>query len=87
MDFVINNIGKIVISALGAFLLFVVFKNFAKIKTFILEVKTELSKVSWPTRQELISSTVVVLVITGISAVFIGMVDIVLSKMLSLLFK
>jgi len=54
---------------------------------FIKEVRGELGKVSWSTRQELISSTIVVIIITAIMSLFIGLVDIILSKLLSLLFK
>lgn len=54
---------------------------------FLKEVKTELGKVSWSSRQELIGSTFVVIVITGITAIFIGAVDLLLSKALSMLFK
>ena len=54
---------------------------------FLQEVKQELSKVSWSTRQELIGATTVVIVITFIMAIFIGGVDISLSKILSELFK
>ena len=60
---------------------------FQKPVNFLNEVKLELSKVSWSTRQELIGSTLVVIVITVILAVFIGVVDLVLSKILSLMFK
>ena len=58
---------------------------FAKIKTFILEVRQELSKVSWSSRQELIGATTVVIAITAIMAVFIGIVDLALSKLLSVI--
>jgi preprotein translocase subunit SecE len=54
---------------------------------FVKEVKVELGKVAWSTREELMASTVLVLAITGISAVFIGLLDIGLSKGLTLLFK
>lgn len=54
---------------------------------FLKEVKAELSKVSWSTRQELMSSTVVVIVTTGLLALYIGMIDVSLSKALSLLFR
>jgi preprotein translocase subunit SecE len=54
---------------------------------FIKEVKTELGKVAWSTRPELISSTIVVITTTAIMVVFIGIIDILLSKGLSLLFK
>ena len=54
---------------------------------FLKEVKVELGKVAWSTRQELLDSTMVVIVTTGIMAVFIGIIDIFLSKILSMLFK
>ncbi len=54
---------------------------------FIREVRVELGKVAWSTRQELLSSTMLVLSITGIMAAFIGALDIALSKGLTLLFK
>ena len=54
---------------------------------FLKEVKVELGKVSWSTREELIGSTFVVIVITGIMAIFIGVIDLFLSKALSMLFK
>lgn len=47
----------------------------------------ELVKVSWSTRQELIGSTAVVIVITAFITLFIGAVDLVLSKILSVLFR
>lgn len=54
---------------------------------FLKEVKVELTKVSWSTREELIGATGVVIVITAIMAVFIGTVDVLLSKILSVVFK
>ena len=54
---------------------------------FLKEVRGELAKVSWSTRQELRDSTVVVITITGILGLFIGVIDILLSKLLTLLFR
>jgi len=54
---------------------------------FLKEVRQELGKVSWSNRQELIGSTIVVIVITAIMAFFIGIIDLFLSKVLSLVFK
>jgi len=59
----------------------------AKTGNFISEVKQELSKVSWSTRQEIMGATLVVITITAILAVFIGIVDLALSKILSVVFK
>lgn len=39
------------------------------------EVRFELSKVTWPTKQELIGSTIVVIVLSLILSIFIGIVD------------
>jgi preprotein translocase subunit SecE len=54
---------------------------------FIREVRQELGKVAWSSRNELMGATVVVMVITAIMAVFIGMIDLVLSKILTIVFK
>lgn len=48
------------------------FGNFVK---FLKEVRAELKKVTWPTRRELIGSTIVTVVVTVIISVFIGFVD------------
>ncbi|MDD4979874.1 MAG: preprotein translocase subunit SecE [Candidatus Omnitrophica bacterium] len=60
---------------------------FKKITTFLKEVKAELSKVSWSTRQELMGSTAVVIAATFIMALFIGVIDILLSRILRLVFR
>jgi len=60
---------------------------FNKITNFLREVKVELNKVSWSTRKELVGSTIVVIIITLILAFYIGLIDILLSKGLSILFK
>ena len=48
---------------------------FGKFIKFLKEVRAELTKVSWPTRNELIGSTVVTIVVTIIISVFIGIID------------
>jgi preprotein translocase subunit SecE len=59
----------------------------AKPVNFLREVKAELGKVAWSTREELLASTIVVIVVTVILGVFIGLIDAVLSKLLTILFK
>ncbi|MDD5255276.1 MAG: preprotein translocase subunit SecE [Candidatus Omnitrophica bacterium] len=54
---------------------------------FVAEVKAELGKVSWSTRQELIGATLVVIVVTSIATLFIGLIDLSLSKILSIIFR
>ena len=62
-------------------------KIFEKFKNFITEVKVEMQKVSWSTKDELIGSTAVVIVSTLLLAVFIGAVDIVLSRVIAFIIK
>ncbi|MDD5409316.1 MAG: preprotein translocase subunit SecE [Candidatus Omnitrophica bacterium] len=87
MDFVLSNLKTIILTVLAVVVLVLVIKNYQKIKGFLSEVKTELSKVSWSTRKELLASTVLVITVTGIMAIFIGIVDLGLSRFLSVVFK
>ena len=54
-------------------------------RNYLREVVFELKKVVWPSRKETLGSTAVVLVIVGLSAVFLGIVDLVLSRLVKLL--
>ena len=47
---------------------------------FVREVVAEFRKVSWPSRQELINSTVVVITVTVVVSLFLGLVDVVLAR-------
>jgi preprotein translocase subunit SecE len=49
-------------------------------REFIQEVIAEFHKVTWPSRAELINSTVVVIAVTVVLAFFLGGVDIVLAR-------
>ncbi|KPJ51364.1 hypothetical protein AMJ40_00110 [candidate division TA06 bacterium DG_26] len=50
---------------------------------FLKDVRVEFLKVSWPSRDELIGSTLVVIVISAIVAVFIGAMDHLLAILIS----
>jgi preprotein translocase subunit SecE len=60
---------------------------FEKVKRFLKEIRVELAKVSWATKQELVGSTVIVIVLSFILALFIGVVDKFLSVIISLILK
>ena len=51
----------------------------AKLTNFSKDVRAEFEKVSWPTREELLNSTYVVLVFSAAFAVIIGLFDLVIS--------
>ncbi|HHY18447.1 MAG TPA: preprotein translocase subunit SecE [Firmicutes bacterium] len=46
---------------------------------FFRDIKTELRKVVWPNKKELVNYTVVVIVISLIVALFIGLIDLAFS--------
>ena len=57
------------------------------IKNFVSEVVTELKKVSWSTRQEVIDATWIVLISTAMLGVFIASTDFLLAKILKVIIK
>jgi preprotein translocase subunit SecE len=57
-----------------------------KVTQYISDVKQEVAKVSWPRRDQLVNTTWVVLVICLIFAVFVFGLDIILSRLLKLIF-
>ncbi len=56
-----------------------------KIKKFLNEVIGELKKVTWPKREEVIKLTLIVLLISGIIALYVGVLDIGFTKLLELI--
>ena len=59
---------------------------FQKINKFFQEVRQEMSKVSWPTRQELKGTTIIVMVLTIILSLFIWLSDKVLEGLLNIIY-
>ena len=56
-------------------------------REFVKDVRLESAKVSWPTRNELRDSTIVVLTTVLLVAAFIGVVDRLLTFVVGLLFQ
>lgn len=55
-----------------------------KIKQFFREVNVETKKVVYPNREELIGSTWVVIITVMVISVFLGIVDLTLTKLVGL---
>ena len=87
LEIIIKNLGATVLAVLGITIIILILKYFQKIKKFLNEVIVELGKVSWSTRDELITATWVVIFSTAILTLFIFGVDSVLSKILSSMIK
>ena len=58
-----------------------------KIKKFFAEVKAEARRTYWPNRQELLTSTGVVLIILAVSSVYLFLVDLLFSGTLGVLLQ
>ena len=56
-----------------------------KVQQFFVDVKLEMSKVSWPTWEELKGSTYVVLFLSLILIVFLFFIDFLLAKILNII--
>lgn len=60
---------------------------FKKISKFFKEVQEELLKVTWPTRNETIKYTLIVIAFSAVVALFLGAVDLSLSKLIQIILK
>ena len=58
-----------------------------KSRIFLSETKTELKKVSWTKKDELFASTSVVIVTVIILGLYIGAVDVVLTRIIDFILK
>jgi len=62
-------------------------KAIGNVKTFLNEVKAEMKKVSWSSRQELIGSAWIVIVSVLIFTVILGVFDFSCSKIIHLILR
>jgi preprotein translocase subunit SecE len=54
-----------------------------KVLDYFREARAELKRVTWPTKQQLWYSTIVVIVVSLIAAAYLGLVDALLTGVLS----
>jgi preprotein translocase subunit SecE len=58
---------------------------FLKARDFLAEVMAELKKSSWPTRKELVDSTIVVIVTVLVLGMFVALADVVFLRIIGFL--
>ena len=56
-------------------------------KQFFAESKQELRKVTWPSKQQTITSTWVVFAVTILLSIFLGLVDLGLAKLVGVILR
>ena len=59
----------------------------SKIMGFVSEVKAELKRVTWPTREELIGSTVIVCILVVVFAIILGAMDAIFTNIVGYIVK
>ncbi|MBI4040003.1 preprotein translocase subunit SecE [Candidatus Daviesbacteria bacterium] len=59
----------------------------SKVIDFLRDVKVELSKVVWPTPQQTFKLTMIVIIVTVSVGFFVGAVDLILTKLVSIIIK
>ena len=62
-------------------------KLFRSLINFIKEARAELKKVTWPNKKQLISSTVVVIITVALVAIFLGIVDLIFSRIVTIILQ
>ena len=55
--------------------------------TYLREVQLELNKVSWPSKQQTINMTLVVIGVSVLVAVYLGILDFIFARMAAFLFN
>ena len=62
-------------------------RKFAELRAFLIEVRAELKKVTWPSRKEVYSTTLVVMATTVFFGFYLWGLDLVFSRVLSQVLK
>jgi len=58
-----------------------------RLREFFQEVTGEFRRVNWPSRQEVAASTAVVLVVVFVLSMYLGAVDVALSRLVGVILK
>jgi preprotein translocase SecE subunit len=58
-----------------------------RLRNYVLEVRTEIDKVTWPSFDDLKAHTVIVLVFLGILSLIVGAMDVTFQKAVLTLFR
>jgi preprotein translocase subunit SecE len=56
-------------------------------RTFLVEVRNELKRVTWPSRKEVTATTIMVIVFSAVLGVFLWIVDLILDRAVVSLFQ
>jgi preprotein translocase subunit SecE len=58
-----------------------------RLMRFFSDVRSELTRVTWPTRSEVVATTIVVIIVSAVIGLYLYLVDIGLSALMTKFFK
>jgi len=60
---------------------------FGRFRRFLVDVRSELSRVTWPTRREVWATTIVVILVSAFIGLYLFLVDLGLSSLVDWIFR
>ena len=64
-----------------------VFNWISKARAFVRDVRSEIKKVTWPSKKDTLGSTSIVLILVILVAIYLGIVDLGLAKIIGYIFS
>lgn len=58
-----------------------------KVREYMTSVRTEVGRVSWPSRREVVSLTVLIILMSVVLGVYLGLADLIVTQVLRLLLQ
>ncbi len=58
-----------------------------RVRDYLTNVRTEIGRVSWPSRKEVVSLTVLIILLSVVLGVYLGLVDLIVTQVLRLLLR
>lgn len=58
-----------------------------RIRNYVTAVRTEIGRVSWPSRREVVTLTVLIILLALVLGIYLGLVDVILQEILRLLLR
>lgn len=58
-----------------------------KVREYMAGVRTEVGRVSWPSRREVVSLTVLIILMSVVLGVYLGLTDLIVTQILRLLLQ
>lgn len=58
-----------------------------RVRNYMTSVRTEIGRVSWPSRKEVVSLTVLIIFLAVVLGIYLGLADLIITQILRLLLR